>query len=436
MDRRGICGVIVMAAGLVWPSAEAAAQGPGAVRLGLNSAFYVSESTTLTVPDRFVDPGGGSGSMDFDMTNVRLGIGGPALGADLGFVASTQLVVGGRLAWSSVTAESDEREIGSGSSFMLLPYLEFMPGTPGATVRAAMTVMLGYMTSSTTSFDSSGDTTFETSTSGLAFGASIGMHVFGTPTFTVSPSFGVIYSTGSTESGSGGSSSGDSIDSSVLTVLLAVELAGWMGGQPPETAPGLEPGAAPAPGGGQWTAPTAGSAPLAPPVLPAHAITGSVPLSRGNIELLGSWQTPDMVQLRIHAFDMQPRFRDCMVVRLWDGVAEGEIARTDYAIAPLASGVDETITVVVQRSLLERMHAGPRAGVALCGQAYELDARGKSALGYFLTRIREEATRHGTLGTPAPAPEPLPPPAAPPDAQPEPAPPPAQDQLWQAPPGM
>jgi hypothetical protein len=341
---------------------------------------------------------------------------------DLGYLIADAVALGVRFAWSSSTVTFEGDDIGSQGSLMLLPYVEWVL-LEGERIRPAFGATIGLLgrTVSTT-FD---DETTERSYSGFLYGATAGVHFFASETFSIAPVLGLFFSDGSTETDTPGTDP-DPVDTSVVTVMLAVELAGWIGGGP-----------APSPTlGGPATHPDEGETPRAqspPPavVAPPGAVTGGVALGGGVwLRLAGTWQHPDTAQARLHLIGMQARFRDCDVLIMSDGAQTLRASRRDYRIGPLASGVEEVATFELRRTTLEHLAESAAPSLALCDVRWDLDARMRGPLDIFARRLRSEAARFGTLDATPPAPpepEPSPDPAQPPPAapvEPPPGPPP------------
>lgn len=437
---RLVIGSIVLAL-LVVDATDARAQGnPGSVRVGLQSSFYASDAVTVEL----------DGEED-DFTRRRVGIGGLGLGASLGFAIGEYVVLGARVGYDSQTIDSGSSSSETTiSSHLALGNVEAVL-MPGSRTRPMFMGLLGLIGSTTTVGTS------ELTFSGFAFGFGGGVHLFATETFSITPSLSFIWSSGSADL-RGEDEFGDSVstelDQSQFTVMLAVELAGWIGGQPTQ-APPPEWGAGGAPPAGPGQAPPGWMGtpppPSAPrgsvqlPPLPPNPVTGEVPLSQATMDLVATWSAPDTVELRMRAWGMQARFRNCTSFTLRDGTSELPLEVVDNRIGALGRGVEEVVIARAPRAALERMLAAPAPAVTLCGTAWQLDAQARNMLDMFLRRLREQAQRYGTLNAPGQPTAPLPGPAAP--APPPPAPPPGgatppppQDPelgpTWGPPPGM
>jgi hypothetical protein len=390
--------LVAVLVGMSWLAGDVAAAqgGAGAFRLGLHGGFYTSQSATA------------DGSDDA-LTITSAGVGAAALGVDLGYAAGDYIVIGGRVFWQTQSISVGSTDLGSQSFVSILPYVEATL-SPGSRIRPAFGGTLAYASRSTESEDGDGS-----SFSALGFGAYGGVHFFATETFSISPLLMIAYVSGSSDPGGA--------DASEIDVFFVVELAGWIGGRREEPPAQTPPG---------WTGPQTGwggSAPAPPqpqppppPRMSSDAVTGSVPLSQGTLELRAFWSRPDAVDLQMRAWGMQARFRDCTSLVLRDGAQAQPLERSGYEIAPLGRGVQETIRASVRRDTLESLLASPAPMVELCGVTWSIEGDARNALGYFLRRLREEAVRYGTLGaggtpaTPDPAPAPTPTPTAPPAA--------------------
>lgn len=178
----------------------------------MDGTAYVNESATLTV-----------NGQDTSFTGTQYGLFGSGLGAGYAYGISPTLVFGAHVAHAhtSVTADNKTSEQ---SALWVLPTLEIYLSSSGA-VRPYLAPSVGFTVASATV-----DGQDAYSWTSIAAGASAGVHLFATDTFSIAPNGGVFMTSGTGDFG------GTSVDRKSVVVQLNLSFAGWIGGKP-ERAP-------------------------------------------------------------------------------------------------------------------------------------------------------------------------------------------------------
>lgn len=204
------------------PAIAGAQELRGAHRLSLDGTIFTSESAKVTV---------GGDTLTYSASS--LGLFGAGLGAGYHYGVGSSVLLGAHVATARSAVEIQGTKAEQ-SSLWLMPEVSILLTDRGA-VRPFLTAGVGLAQSSS----ASDGRTLWTWTS-LAAGATGGVHLFATPTFSIDPHVGAFYTSGSGDFG------GDGVQRTSVVLLAGVSLSGWLGTQPSPRAPQDEaPGFAP-----------------------------------------------------------------------------------------------------------------------------------------------------------------------------------------------
>ena len=187
----------------------------GEFQLGLGTPFLGYSSYTE-------DPDNGEES---SISGLTWGIGHEVF-AELGYGITPSLVLGGlvQLGGTSMTSETGDNEVDSGSFELLLgPKLDFVL-MPGDKVQPFVGGVIGYVNSSTSTEFENVETS--TSTSGFMFMARGGVRIFPGKEFSIDPWLGLGYFTGGVEYE--GEDNSVENDLSGFELMVHLTVSGWM----------------------------------------------------------------------------------------------------------------------------------------------------------------------------------------------------------------
>jgi hypothetical protein len=180
----------------------------------MESALYATEDVALKMSDA-------AGSTELNVQRTHVGLMASLLGVRLGFAPSDSVVLDARLLQGRTTVSFDNdssRPQAESTFFSVLPSLEFLLAT-GESVRPFISGTLGYRAGSTSV---GGEETGNYSD--VVYGASGGIHVFATPSFSIAFAVSALGLSGSGKEGT------LDYDQSGSLFSLMVGLNGWIGG--------------------------------------------------------------------------------------------------------------------------------------------------------------------------------------------------------------
>ena len=297
-----------------------------------------------------------------------------------------------------------------------LPRLEYMFSTDTARPFVAGIVGIQH-TSASNTFDGSGSSKLEDSSTRFAIGGAFGLHAFANRSVSIDPELTALYSSGSGTLKSSSSQNPDrSQDYSIsnVRVLFSLSLSGWIdtGGAP-----------TPLPPASEHEAPAAASAPpIASDEQEAKPVSADIRLPKHRklyLQVSKDPQRPSAL-MRLTESRSESALLQCDDVAIFESGGPLKLAVRSHG--------PHYLTGRIPLHALEVLASNADATISVCAEQWQLGQESREAVQSFLNARRELLEENGdseapAAPAPAPAPAPEPAPAPAPDATTTPAPP-------------
>lgn len=364
----------------------------GRFQLGLEGTVAAAESGSMET----------SSGANIDTSGSSLGI--PAgLGLVLGYGVSDSVVLGARVSQAarSFTAEADGvSSEDRTSTFDVLPRVELILGSGNP--RTSLFGTVGYRSLVTQTTAELNDPTLGTvsdrsriKSSGIAFGAGLGLHGFVGDNVSLDAGLGVLRASGDSEA------SGDTGSFASTGVLLTVGISAWLGGKPAAVEQASRHTEAP-------VAEPIEAKPSERTVVSANGVLSRATELRNGAELrFAAHPSKDgeHVFFRLSLLGMAPPDLES-----WLDCTEGGVLAGDETLPLDNVVVDESQKTpaargrVSVRSLIRLVRAKELAALEICSDRNHLGEAAQGALLEFLLAFKKSAERHGTWQTGVTAP--------------------------------